>query len=337
MFQRTPNFSVPRRNASLRAERPAAAEGGLPGAPAGGARVVRRRPARLHGKALESRRGAQRTRRRTRWQRRRPSVPARPTPTCRRPGAEDTSPSRSREDPRPVDDPAPADLLAPTGPVRRQAARQHSGTSTFNRDDVTSSTSAPTRSRRSPRRDRTLTAPSTSSTYRLRDRLRRDVRRALPRRHPRHRRRRCARSGRRPGTYLGLATAHFPNLFMVRPGSPAVLATSIVRSRSRARGSSSLHRALPEHGGEPIEPTPRPRQAVEGPRGASWRTRPSSRSANSDQPRGQRPRQAAPVLAIYAGGLDNYRRKMRRGRRRRVSRIRADVTIEGHIEYERRG
>ena len=65
---------------------------------------------------------------------------------------------------------------------------------------------------------------------RVRDRVRRHDRPAAGDRHPRPRRAALARPGQDgPRTYLGLAVAGFPNLFIITgPGSPSVLSNMIV-------------------------------------------------------------------------------------------------------------
>ena len=241
VFQRTPNFSVPARNAPLDPEYEREMKARLRGAPAA-RRASRRsaspsapqpavrrsdvadeeRAARVRG-ALGRRGGFGLPRRLHRPR----SRTARPTT---RPPS-----SSARKIREIVHDPAVAELLSPHGLPARHASGSASTPSyyeTFNRDNVTL-----VDVRETPIEEITPTGLRTTDgeyeldMHRLRHRLRRDDRRAArASTSAAAAARRCARSGRTgPRTYLGLAIAGFPNLFMITgPGSPSVLTNMIV-------------------------------------------------------------------------------------------------------------
>ena len=235
-----PNFSLPARNRPARsptrsatikahyAERRRQAResfiGGTPGTSGRPARSTRRR--RSATQAFEAR-----------WQHRR-LLPHervhRPAHQTRRPNehAAEFVRAKIRET---VDDPArrrAADARAATRSARSGCA---STPGTSRSSTATTSARRPARARRSRRSRRAgiraADEPIELDVAGVRHRLRRHDRRAAGHRHPRPRRPVAARpSGRTgPRTYLGLAAAGFPNLFIVTgPGSPSVLSNMVV-------------------------------------------------------------------------------------------------------------
>ena len=148
-----------------------------------------------------------------------------------------------------VRDPAVAEMLTPHAVVGCKRLCSDTGYfETFNRPNVTlvDVAASPIEEITAARPPDDGRASYDARLHRLRDRLRRHDRRAHAHRHPRHGR--ASRSREKwaegPRTYLGLATAGFPNLFIITgPGSPSVLSNMVPSIEQHANWIAALHRA----------------------------------------------------------------------------------------------
>ncbi len=126
-----------------------------------------------------------------------------------------------------------------------------------------------------------------------------------------------------PVTYLGLTTVGFPNLFMITgPGSPSVLSNMAVSIEQHVDWIADRLEWLRDNGFDTIEPT----ETAE----AGWVQHvndcaditlfPTANSWYMGANVPGKPR----VFLPYIGGVDKYRRDVRRSRRARHARLPAD-------------
>ena len=182
---------------------------------------------------------------------------------------------------------------------------------TFNRDNVTSSTSGPRRSWRSPHGPAHDRGRVRVRRARVRHRLRRHDRRAARGSTSRAAAARTLRDewAAGPRTYLGLGVAGFPNLFTITgPGSPSVLSNMIVSIEQHVDWIADCMTFMRERDLATIE-------ADAGRRGGLGRPRPRGGRRSRCTPRPTRGTSGANVpgkprvFMPYVGGVGAYRRR----------------------------
>ena len=135
-----------------------------------------------------------------------------------------------------------------------------------------------------------------------------------------------------PTAYLGVATAGFPNLFIVTgPGSPSVLSNVVVSIEQHIEWISDFIGYLREQKLAVAEATPEAE--------AGWMTHVDEVAQSTLFPRADswyiganipgKPR----VFMVYVGGVGAYRAKVRRDRRQGLRGLRAELSsVGGHVD-----